>query len=47
MVLIGKDIDLDYLDFLINKTYEKVKRKIKVSVMEEEVEEVGGLLVFG
>lgn len=47
MVLIGKDIDQDYLVFLVNKTYEKVQRRIKVSVLEEELEEVGGLLVFG
>ncbi|MCL6260546.1 winged helix-turn-helix domain-containing protein [Aquiflexum sp. TKW24L] len=47
LVLIGREIDLEYLDFLVNKTYEKVQRKIKVSVMEAEIEEVGGILVFG
>jgi len=47
LILIGRDIDLEYLDFLVTKTYDKVKRRIKVSVLEEEMEEVGGLLVFG
>jgi predicted transcriptional regulator len=47
MVLIGREIDLEYLDFLVHKTYEKVQRKIKVSVLEAEIEEVGGILVFG
>jgi DNA-binding transcriptional ArsR family regulator len=47
MVLIGKEIDQDYLEFLVNKTYEKVQRRIKVTVLEEELDEVGGLLVFG
>jgi predicted transcriptional regulator len=47
LVLIGKEIDLEYLNFLINKTYEKVQRRIKVTVSDKEEEGLCGLLVFG
>lgn len=47
LILIGKDIDLEYLDFLVQKTYEKVKRKVDVKVLEEEPTEITGLLVYG
>ncbi|MFD2203200.1 winged helix-turn-helix domain-containing protein [Shivajiella indica] len=47
MLLIGKELDLEYLDFLIDKTYEKLNRKVVVSIQEEDPEEVGGFLVYG
>lgn len=47
LILIGRDIDLDYLDFLVKKTYEKVKRQVDVKVLEEEPAEINGLLVYG
>lgn len=47
LILIGRDIDLDYLDFLVKKTYEKVKRQVDVKVLEEEPSEINGLLVYG
>jgi predicted transcriptional regulator len=47
LLLIGRNIDLEYLDFLIHKTYEKVNRKVEVKVLETELEEVSGLLVYG
>jgi DNA-binding transcriptional ArsR family regulator len=47
LILIGRDIDLEYLDFLVQKTYEKVKRKVDVKVLEEEPAAITGLLVYG
>lgn len=47
MVLVGKGLDLDYLDFLTDKTYEKIQRRVSVTVTETDLEEVDGFLVFG
>lgn len=47
MILVGRDLDLNYLGFLMDKTYEKVHRKVKVTVVEEDPEEVSGFLVYG
>ncbi|RZS98273.1 winged helix-turn-helix domain-containing protein [Cecembia calidifontis] len=47
MILVGRDLDLDYLDFLTEKTYEKLQRKVIVQVVEADPEEVSGFLVFG
>ena len=47
MTLIGKDIDKEYLDFLIEKTYEKINRKVKVDILPNDQDEVRGILVFG
>jgi hypothetical protein len=47
MILVGRGLDLDYLGFLMDKTYEKVHRKVKVTVLEEDPEEVSGFLVYG
>ncbi|MFC3880901.1 ArsR family transcriptional regulator [Algoriphagus namhaensis] len=47
MTLIGKDIDLEYLDFLIQKTYEKINRKVEVKVMLEWDNQQKGILVYG
>ena len=47
MILIGKDLDREYLDFLINKTYEKISRNVKVEIMEADPGNLNGILVFG
>lgn len=46
MMLIGKEINKEYLDFLIEKTERKIKRKVKVQLLEEEPVDVQGLIVF-
>jgi hypothetical protein len=35
------------LDFLIEKTYEKINRKVKVDILPNDQDEVRGILVFG
>ena len=47
MILVGQDLDMEYLDFLTEKTYEKLNRKVMVQVLEEDPEEVSGFLVYG
>ena len=47
LTLIGKNIDSGYLDFLINKTYEKINRKVKVEILDELNEDIKGILVYG
>jgi len=45
--LIGKNIDRAYLDFLINKTFEKIQRKVEVEIFEEDPGNLQGILIFG
>jgi DNA-binding transcriptional ArsR family regulator len=47
MILIGKNLDVNYLDFILDKTYEKVNRKVKVEILEEDPGNISGILVFG
>ncbi|WP_209331876.1 winged helix-turn-helix domain-containing protein [Lunatimonas salinarum] len=47
MILVGRELDLEYLDFLANKTYDKIQRKVSVTVTEQDPEEVEGFLVYG
>ena len=47
MILIGKELDKEYLEFLKEKTYEKVQRKVEVSILEEDPGDIQGILVFG
>lgn len=47
MILIGKDLDTEYLEFIKNKTFEKVNRKVQVSILEEDPGTILGILVFG
>lgn len=47
ILLIGKNLDLQYLEFLKNKTYEKLQRKVIVHIQEDELEEVKGIMIFG
>lgn len=47
LMLIGKAINLEYLQFLVGKTEQKIKRKVLVQVLEVEPESgVKGLVVF-
>jgi hypothetical protein len=47
LTLIGKDLDQAYLDFLIDKTYEKISRKVRVEILETDPGNLSGILVFG
>lgn len=47
MVLIGKNLDTEYLNFLMDKTYEKVQRKVQVSILQEDSVDIQGILVYG
>lgn len=47
LTLIGKDLDQAYLDFLIDKTYEKISRKVRVEILEADPGNLSGILVFG
>lgn len=47
MILIGKNLDQTYLNFILDKTYEKVNRKVNVVIMETDPGNISGILVFG
>tara|TARA_R110002020_G_scaffold47937_2_gene137018 strand:+ start:77610 stop:78116 length:507 start_codon:yes stop_codon:yes gene_type:complete len=47
MILIGKDLDREYLDFIKEKTYEKVQRKVEVSILTTDPGDIQGILVYG
>ncbi|EMS31120.1 hypothetical protein C943_02560 [Mariniradius saccharolyticus AK6] len=47
LILVGKEIDMVYLGFLVEKTYEKINRRVNVRVVEEMDEEIGGVMVYG
>jgi len=47
MILIGKNLDKEYLEFIKEKTYEKVQRKVDVSIMEIDPGNIQGILVYG
>ncbi|MBN7812933.1 winged helix-turn-helix transcriptional regulator [Algoriphagus sp. H41] len=47
LVLVGRDLDLEYLDFIVNKTFEKINRQVRVQVLPELTDEIHGLLVYG
>lgn len=46
LILIGEEINREYLDFLIEKAEAKIKRKVNVRVMEQEPSDVQGVVVF-
>jgi len=47
LTLIGENINMEYLQFLIAKTEEKINRKLRVLVLEKEPQPItGGLVVF-
>ncbi|MCH7407329.1 winged helix-turn-helix domain-containing protein [Belliella aquatica] len=47
ILLIGQNLDLEYLDFLRDKTYEKLQRKVKVTIQESDPGEATGIMIFG
>lgn len=47
MILIGKNLDTEYLDFIREKTYEKVQRKVEVEILETDPGDIQGILVYG
>lgn len=47
MILIGKDLDREYLEFIKEKTYEKVQRKVEVSILDSDPGDIHGILVYG
>jgi hypothetical protein len=47
MILIGKNLDTQYLEFIKDKTYEKVNRKVSVSILESDPQNIVGILVYG
>ncbi|WP_186755593.1 helix-turn-helix domain-containing protein [Echinicola salinicaeni] len=46
LVLVAKDINQEYLNFLIEKAEEKIKRKVNVQVFDEEPDFLEGMVVF-
>lgn len=46
LMLVGEEINLEYLDFLVGKAENKIKRKVKVQVVEHAPKNVDGLVVF-
>lgn len=47
MVLIGKNLDVEYLDFIRDKTYEKVQRKVEVEIFDKDPGDIQGIRIFG
>ncbi|TXE01720.1 winged helix-turn-helix domain-containing protein [Algoriphagus aquimarinus] len=47
MILIGKELDKKYLDFIREKTYEKVQRNVVVSILDKDPGDIQGILVYG
>ena len=47
LILVGRDLDLEYLDFIVNKTFEKINRKVRVQVLEDVPSDTAGILVYG
>lgn len=47
MILIGKELDREYLDFIREKTYEKVQRNVEVSILDTDPGDIQGILVYG
>ena len=47
LILIGKNLDLKYLEFIRGKTYEKINRKVNVTLFEKDPGGLNGILIFG
>lgn len=47
LILIGKSLDRNYLDFIVGKTYEKINRKVEVTLLDEDPGNIQGIMVFG
>lgn len=46
LMLVGEEINGEYLDFLVEKAENKIKRKVKVQVVKEAPTNLDGLVVF-
>jgi len=46
MLLVGKNLDTAYLNFIRDKAFEKVKRKVEVSVHEKDPGNIAGILIY-
>jgi DNA-binding transcriptional ArsR family regulator len=47
LILIGKNLDRSYLDFIRNKAFEKLNRTVQVTILEQDPRTISGILVFG
>ncbi|MCS5489012.1 winged helix-turn-helix domain-containing protein [Algoriphagus limi] len=47
MLLIGNNLDREYLDFIRLKTFEKVNRKVEVDILDADPGDIQGILIFG
>lgn len=47
MVLIGQELDTEYLEFIKDKTYEKLNRKVSVSILSDDPGTIVGILIYG
>ncbi|GMQ29552.1 winged helix-turn-helix domain-containing protein [Algoriphagus confluentis] len=47
MILVGKNLDTDYLNFIRDKTYEKVNRKVEVEILDQDPGDIMGILIYG
>lgn len=47
LILIGKNLDRSYLDFIRNKAFEKLNRTVQVTILEQDPGSISGILVFG
>ncbi len=47
VTLIGKDLDEEYLRFLMDKTHEKLNRKVEVELLDSDPGDLNGILVYG
>lgn len=47
MILIGRNLDVKYMDFIREKTYEKVNRRVEVEILATDPGDLPGILVFG
>lgn len=47
MILVGKNLDTDYLEFIRDKTYEKVNRKVEVEILDSDPGDIMGIVIYG
>lgn len=47
LILIGKNLDQEYLAFIKDKTYEKIKRKVEVTLLDSDPGDIQGILIVG
>jgi len=47
MVVIGKNLDTQYLEFIKSKTFEKVNRKVQVTILDTDPQDIVGIMIYG